>query len=40
MSERTEPPREFQNAMEEMGKLSVGETTFLDLKEPLLQSAG
>jgi hypothetical protein len=26
--------------MEEMGKLSVGETTFLDLREPLLQSAG
>jgi hypothetical protein len=38
--ERKEPPREFQNAMEEMGKLSVGETTFLDLREPLLQSAG
>jgi len=38
--ERKEPPAELQNAMEEMGKLSVGETTFLDLKEPLLQSAG
>jgi hypothetical protein len=38
--ERKEPPREFQNAMEEMGKLSVGETTFLDLRQPLLQSAG
>jgi hypothetical protein len=38
--ERREPPAELQNAMEEMGKLSVGETTFLDLKEPLLQSAG
>jgi hypothetical protein len=37
--ERQEPPREFQNMMEEMGKLSVGETTFLDLREPLLQSA-
>jgi hypothetical protein len=38
--ERKEPPREMQNIMEEMGKLSVGETTFLDLREPLLQSAG
>jgi hypothetical protein len=38
--ERKEPPAELRNAMEEMGKLSVGETTFLDLKEPLLQSAG
>ena len=38
--ERKEPPAELQNAMEEMGKLSVGETTFLDLKDPLLQSAG
>ena len=37
--ERKEPPRDFQNAMEEMGKLSVGETTFLDLRQPLLQSA-
>ena len=38
--ERKEPPGELQEAMEEMGKLSVGETTFLDLREPLLQSAG
>jgi hypothetical protein len=37
--ERKEPPAEMQNAMEEMGKLSVGETTFLDLREPLLHSA-
>jgi hypothetical protein len=37
--ERKELPREFQNAMEEMGKLSIGETTFLDLRDPLLQSA-
>jgi hypothetical protein len=37
--ERKEPPRELQNTMEEMGKLSVGETTFLDLRQPLLQSA-
>jgi hypothetical protein len=38
--ERKEPPKEFQNVMEEMGKLSVGETTFYDIREPLLQSAG
>ena len=38
--ERKEPPAEFQSVMEEMGKLSVGETTFLDLRQPLLQSAG
>ena len=37
--ERKEPPTELRNAMEEMGKLSVGETTFLDLRQPLLQSA-
>jgi hypothetical protein len=37
--ERKEPPTELQKAMEEMGKLSVGETTFLDLRQPLLQSA-
>jgi hypothetical protein len=38
--ERKEPPRDLQNAMAEMGKLSVGETTFLDVRQPLLQSAG
>jgi hypothetical protein len=38
--ERREPPAEMQRAMEEMGKLSVGETTFLDLREPVLQSPG
>ncbi len=38
-AERKEPPTELQNAMEEMGRLSVGETTFLDLRRPLLQSA-
>ena len=37
--ERKEPPRELQVAMEDMGKLSVGETTFLDLRQPLLRSA-
>jgi hypothetical protein len=39
-NERKEPPREFQVAMEDLGKLSVGEPTFLDLRHPLLQSAG
>jgi hypothetical protein len=38
--ERKEAPPEFRSAMEEMGKLSVGETTFYDLRQPLLQSAG
>jgi hypothetical protein len=38
--ERKEPPREFRNAMEEMDKLSVGDTVFLDLRQPLLVSAG
>jgi hypothetical protein len=37
--ERKEPPAEFRNAMEELDKLSVGGTTFLDLHRPLLQSA-
>jgi hypothetical protein len=37
--ERKETPRELQTLMEEMGKLSVGETTFLDLRHPLVQSA-
>ena len=37
--ERKEPPVEFQNAMEEMGNVSVGETTFHDVRQPLLQSA-
>jgi hypothetical protein len=36
--ERKEEPPELRNAMEELGKLSVGETTFLDLRQPLLQS--
>jgi hypothetical protein len=36
--EGKEPPAELLNLMEEMGKLSVGETTFLDLRQPLLQS--
>jgi hypothetical protein len=38
--ERKEPPAQFHDAMQEMGKLSVGETTYLDLRRPMLQSAG
>jgi len=38
--ERTDPPPELRKAMEEMAELSIGETTFLDLRQPLLQSAG
>ncbi len=37
--ERKELPPELRIVMEEMGKLSVGETTFYDLRRPLLQSA-
>jgi hypothetical protein len=36
--ERKEPPEVLRNTMEEMGKLSVGDTTFIDLRRPLLQS--
>jgi len=36
--ERKEPPRELQVAMEDIGKLSIGETTFLDLRQPQLLS--
>jgi len=36
--ERKEAPREFQVAMEDLGKLSIGETTFLDLRQPQLVS--
>ena len=32
--ERKEPPPELKAQMEEMGKLSVGETEFFDLKDP------
>ncbi len=38
--ERKEPPAEFQSVMEEMGKLSVGETTYFDLRQPVFQTAG
>ena len=36
--ERKEPPPELKSQMEEMDKLSVGETEFLDLREPWLYS--
>ena len=36
--ERKEPPPELQAQMEEMGKLSVGETEFFDLKRPVIVS--
>jgi hypothetical protein len=36
--ERKEPPPELQAQMEEMNKLSVGETEFFDLKQPVIIS--
>jgi hypothetical protein len=36
--ERKEPPPELAAQMEEMGKLSIGEPEFLDLKDPWLHS--
>ena len=36
--ERKEPPPELQAQMEEMGKLSVGETEFFDLTQPRIVS--
>jgi hypothetical protein len=36
--ERKEPPPELQAQMEEMNKLSVGETEFYDLKQPKIIS--
>ena len=36
--ESKEPPPELQAQMEEMGKLSVGETEFFDLKQPRIVS--
>jgi hypothetical protein len=36
--ERKEPPPELQAQMEEMGKLSVGEPEFFDLKRPVIVS--
>src|SRR5215212_11153974 len=37
-AERKEPPPELQAQMEEMNKLSVGETEFFDLKQPRIVS--
>jgi hypothetical protein len=34
--ERKEPPPELQAQMAEMDKLSVGETEFFDLKQPVI----
>jgi len=36
--ERKEVPPEMQGQMDEMGKLEIGEPTFLDIKEPWLYS--
>jgi hypothetical protein len=36
--ERKEPPPHLQAQMEEMGKLTIGEPEFFDLKQPWLYS--
>jgi hypothetical protein len=36
--EAKEPPPELKSRMEEMGRLAVGEPTFLDLREPWMHS--
>ena len=38
--ERKEPPAETQQIMKEMESLSIGETVFLDLRDPWLSSPG
>ena len=38
--ERKEPPLEFQAVMEQLGKISVGETDYLDLRQPAMHSPG
>ena len=38
--ERKEPPPELAAQMEEMGRLSIGEPEFFDLKQPWLHSPG
>jgi hypothetical protein len=38
--ERKEVPPELQSQMEELNKLSVGETEFFDLKRPTIRSGG
>jgi hypothetical protein len=37
-AESQEPPQEMAEAMAELGSLSVGETQFLDLRRPVLNS--
>ena len=37
--ERKEVPLELRTSMEEMGKLAVGDTEYLDLRQPVLRSA-
>jgi hypothetical protein len=39
-NERKEPPLEFQAVMEQLGKISVGETDYLDLRQPATHSPG
>ena len=36
--ERKQPPAEMAEAMQELGTITVGETTFLDLKRPVLRA--
>jgi hypothetical protein len=36
--ERKQPPAEMAEAMQELGTISVGETTFLDLRRPVLRA--
>jgi len=38
--ERKEPPAELRTMMEELARISVGETTFLDLRTPVLYAPG
>jgi hypothetical protein len=38
--EGKQPPAEMAEAMQEIGSLSVGETTFLDLRHPILHAPG
>jgi len=37
--EKRDMPQEMQSAMEELGKLSMGETEFFDLRNPMLATA-
>jgi hypothetical protein len=38
-NESKEPPQEFRAAMEELAKISVGDTEYLDLRRPMLVAA-